>query len=202
MTSRLNGLMQTFALVGLAWAAFARPGLAADADSQFAIKGVGLLSCQQYAEARAAGSALSESFRNWLDGYLTAVNRYEPQTYDTAPWGSGEILAVIIDNHCRSNPGESYVAAVQKLVLTLHEDRLARSSPIRTVSVDGRTVQIYEDVLRRVQAALAERGLYAGAPDGVFGPRTQSAIATYQISEGLDGTGLPDPLTVWKLVRP
>lgn len=175
---------------------------AADLNGQFAMKGVAVLSCSQFIDARAAGGEPAGHFRNWLDGYLTAANRYEPQTYDAAPWGTSEVLAVVIENHCRQNLEESFALAVQRLVLTMREDRLETASPLQSVTEGGRTILIYEEVLRRVQQRLAERGLYTGQPDGAYGPRTEQAIATFQISEGLDGTGLPDPLTVWKLMKP
>ena len=175
---------------------------AADDSGQFAIKGVGLLTCQDSVAARVAKSDLDIRFRSWIDGYLTAVNRYEPSTYDATPWGTPEIIATIVDNHCRDNPDERFVIAVQKLVATLQADKLTTSSPLLTVAVDGKRVLLYEALLQRVQERLAERGLYLGNADGEFGPMTQQAIALYQISEGLEGTGLPDPLTVWKLVKP
>ena len=175
---------------------------AADAKGQFATKGVGALSCRQFADDRSRDGALKPRFRSWLDGYLTAVNRYEANTYDAAPWASGEVFATIIERHCQQNPEERYAQAVQRLVLSVKEDRLTRRSPLRTVTASGQSTVIYDEVLRLVQVQLADRGLYAGRPDGVFGPRTQDAIATFQISEGLDGTGLPDPLTVWKLLQP
>lgn len=178
------------------------PVSAADANGQFATKGIGVLSCAVFVEARSQGSATASRLKDWLDGYLTATNRYEPDTFDVAPWGPSEVFAIIIENHCRQNPDEGFAQAAQRLVLSIGTDRLARRSPLRTVTANGANTQIYDEVLRRVQAQLAERGLYNGQPDGVFGPRTRDAIATFQISEGMDGTGLPDPLTVWKLVRP
>ena len=175
---------------------------AADVNGQFATKGVGVLSCRQFVDDRSKDGEFRQRFRSWLDGYLTAVNRYEPGTYDAAPWASGEVFATIVERHCRESPNESYAQAAQKLILSLKEDRLTQRSPLRSVTASGRSTQIYEEVLRLLQVQLADRGLYTGRPDGVFGPRTQDAIATFQISEGMAGTGLPDPLTVWKLLRP
>lgn len=103
-------------------------GRAADEGGQFAIKGVGLLTCQDSVAARVAESELDIRFRAWIDGYLTAVNRYEPGTYDATPWGTPEIIATIVDNHCRDNPDERFVVAVQKLVATLQADKLTTSS--------------------------------------------------------------------------
>ena len=178
------------------------PAAGADAQGQFAIKGVGLLTCEQSVQARESQSALDAAFRGWIQGFVTGVNRYQDGTYDAAPWGTPEILATIVYNHCRENPQERFVEAVQKLVATLQKDRLSKSSPLLTVDVDGRRTLLYQEMLKRVQERLADQGLYLGTADGVFGPRTQEAIAMYQISEGLEGTGVPDPLTVWKLVQP
>lgn len=177
-------------------------GWAADAAGQFAVKGAGLQSCRQFVSAQASRSRDMVRFRSWLEGYLSAVNRYEPQTYDSTPWGSTGVYSAIFEGHCRNNPNERFVDAVQKLVITLKPDRLYSRSPMMTVRAGGRSTQIYQEVLRRVQTKLAERGLYRDRADGLFGPRTEGAIATFQISEGLQGTGLPDPLTVWKLIRP
>ncbi len=197
-TSHWIGLV----LVALSSALSPFPVQGADANARFAIKGVGVQTCQQFVDARAARAQAYMRFRSWLEGYVTAVNRYEPQTFDSAPWGTTEVLTVILDNYCQETPDERFVQAVQKLTITLKEDRLIEASPLLTVTVSGQTTRVYEEVLRRVQVALAERGLYDSEPDGVFGPKTREAIATFQISEGLDGTGLPDPLTVWKLLRP
>lgn len=188
--------------LGLAVPLLAPAAFAADGNGQFATKGVGALTCRQYVEARQSRPAMASAFRNWLDGYLSAVNRYEPQTYDSVPWGSGEVFAVILESHCRGAPDETFVQASQRLVLSTRNDRLPQRSPLITLSADGRSIQIYQEVLRRVQAQLADRGLYNGQLDGQYGPQSRQAIATFQISEGLDGTGLPDPLTVWKLLKP
>jgi peptidoglycan hydrolase-like protein with peptidoglycan-binding domain len=44
-------------------------------------------------------------------------------------------------------------------------------------------------LVRQVQQALAERGLYGGPVDGLPGPRTTSAILFFQETEGLEQTG-------------
>lgn len=188
--------------VVLVWASASQVVLAADPSGRFATKGVGLQTCRQFVNAQASRSRDLIRFRSWIEGYLTAVNRYEPQTYDSTPWGTTGVFSAIFEGHCRNNPNERFVDAVQRLVITLKPDRLVTRSPLLTLRAGGRDTQIYQEVLRRVQVKLAERGLYRDRADGLFGPKTQAAIATFQISEGLGGTGLPDPLTVWKLIRP
>jgi hypothetical protein len=184
------------------WAGMPQSAIAADAEGQFAIKGLGAQTCQRHVEARQTRSAEYGNFRSWLQGYVTAANRYEIDTYDAAPWGSAEVWAAIIDNHCASNPDEPFATVVQKLIRSLMPEKLEARSPVLTVSADGLSVRVYEEVVRRIQQQLIEIGLYSDAADGQFGASTQEALATYQLSEGLDATGLPDPLTVWKLVQP
>jgi peptidoglycan hydrolase-like protein with peptidoglycan-binding domain len=48
-------------------------------------------------------------------------------------------------------------------------------------------------VLRDVQLALAERGLYDGLADGVNGPKTTAAIRSFQQHNGLPVDGLSSP---------
>jgi peptidoglycan hydrolase-like protein with peptidoglycan-binding domain len=65
----------------------------------------------------------------------------------------------------------------------------------RGVPVDQAT-QDAVSVLRDVQLALAERGLYDGLADGVLGPKTNAAIRSFQQHNGLavDGQSTPQLL--------
>jgi peptidoglycan hydrolase-like protein with peptidoglycan-binding domain len=49
------------------------------------------------------------------------------------------------------------------------------------------------DLIRKVQAELLRRGLYQGEPDGVVGPRTETAIAVFQKTVGMEADGLVSP---------
>ncbi|KQW31193.1 peptidoglycan-binding protein [Rhizobium sp. Root274] len=49
------------------------------------------------------------------------------------------------------------------------------------------------DIIRKVQAELLRRGLYQGEPDGVVGPRTETAIAVFQKTVGMEANGLVSP---------
>lgn len=54
-------------------------------------------------------------------------------------------------------------------------------------------------VLRDVQLALAERGLYDGLADGVLGPKTAAAIRSFQQHNGLAVDGLSSPALLAKI---
>jgi peptidoglycan hydrolase-like protein with peptidoglycan-binding domain len=49
------------------------------------------------------------------------------------------------------------------------------------------------NLIRQVQAELLRRGLYQGEPDGVVGPRTETAIAVFQKTVGMEADGLVSP---------
>ena len=42
---------------------------------------------------------------------------------------------------------------------------------------------------------------YSGEMTGTFGDSEQAAIAAFQTSAGLESTGFPDQVTLWKLLR-
>lgn len=61
----------------------------------------------------------------------------------------------------------------------------------------GNGAQPYDRAtVRRVQETLNARGFKAGAPSGVLGESTQSALRAFQKSEGLAVTGRPNPRTL------
>lgn len=49
------------------------------------------------------------------------------------------------------------------------------------------------NLIRSVQAELLRRGLYDGEADGVIGPRTETAIALFQKTVGMEANGLVTP---------
>ena len=174
----------------------------ADGEGRFAIKGVGTLTCRKFVEVRTQNTSLHTAFLHWAEGFLTAVNRYDADTYDIAPWQTTAVLDRIFASHCEKNPDEKFVALLQKLGVSLRDGRLQERSEMLTITVNGESTRVYQALLVQAQAKLKELGFYGGAVDGAFGPKTQEAIATFQIAEGVVASGLPDPLTIWKLLSP
>lgn len=60
--------------------------------------------------------------------------------------------------------------------------------------------KLSKDDVRWVQVNLRERGLYSGSLDGVVGPETRGALATFQQSNGLTRTGTLDRQTADALI--
>ncbi len=179
----------------------AQPARAADADGRFVVKGAALTTCEQFTKARAERSQLLYLYAAWLEGYLSALNERTPETYDLVAFESTELLVALLDSNCKQRPREPFFNVVRALVRALHPQRVTRQTPLVEARVGERSVRLYAEVLRRVQERLAALGLYKGAPDGKFGPATRKALETWQKENGLEPTGLPDQLTVLRILR-
>lgn len=62
--------------------------------------------------------------------------------------------------------------------------------------VDNAPPVVDRAVVTDLQRALAERGYYKGAVDGISGSRTRAAISAYQKAEGLPVTGQPSTVVL------
>ena len=192
--------------------AFAIAGVhAATPQGRFAIEGAGLATCKAFTEARnqrspddknAAAVDSYARFIGWVEGYLTGVNRYLGDTFDIAPWQTPELYGVIIGEHCEKNPNDRLFEVVQKMVVTLTNDRMNSPSEMVTLKFKDRSVNIYTEVVRRAQDELKKQNLYRGEVNGQWDEATQKSVAFYQAAVGLQDTGLPDPLTLWLLFSP
>ena len=175
---------------------------AADRGGQFAVEGAGLGSCEHFIEARSNGDAAFHQYVGWLTGYLTAMNQYSPNTFDIAPWQSIDLLVALAEQHCRKNLKNNFLQVAIFMVIALKEDRLQEMSPAVVVKVGDTSLILYREVLRRIQHVLKRRGTYDGDLDGQFDPGTQNAIEIFQKEEQLPVTGLPDQITLLRLLRP
>ncbi len=175
--------------------------LAADDQKRFSMRGVGLLTCEVYENEREAQSAAYQIFGGWIDGYVTGVNQYAPETFDILSFESTELLAELLSIHCKTNPQDSIFGVLNAMFIQIRNDRLQLPSPYIEVTIDSRSVRLYEDVLRRIQTRLQEEGRYTGEITGTFGENEQAALAAFQTSAGLEPSGFPDQVTLWKLLR-
>lgn len=172
-----------------------------DTEGRFAIKGYGLRTCSEFLQARQAQSPEYLRFGGWLNGYLTASNRYEPRTFDLASWQDTPIMASWLAEYCDGHGQLPFMEAVGALVNRLGEDRLQDFSKPVELPQPMSSV-LYEATLRRAQARLVELGYLEGAISGEFDPETSAALQAYQRAEDLKPTGLPDQSTLAKLLQP
>ena len=195
--------MKSFPLLCLAFLFLTAVGAqAADDGGHFAIKGAGLMDCRQYTTARTQKSPVVYSLLGWLDGYITAQNELSPDTFDVAAWESTDLFSRILDSHCRDHPDDRFFSVVRSVVTEIRARRLKKDSPLIPVRNGNDVMVLYQETLRRAQAALAKLGLYDGEADGQFSDQTERALALFQSKNGIKATGLPDQVTLWRLFRP
>jgi hypothetical protein len=85
-------------------------------------RGSWLLCSQTFLQARS--NHLDLPYRDWLMGYLTAVNKLTKETVDMR--GTTDIAGMLslLDQYCRKNPLHSFSRAVEALVKELYPKRL------------------------------------------------------------------------------
>ncbi len=176
------------------------PARAADSEGRFAVKGAGVASCGKFVDLRAEKSKSVFVFVGWLQGYLSAFNQFTDDTYDVVSWERTEILLRAIERYCEKNRDQKFYAAAAGLANSLMPTRLKTVSERVKATSGKESVTVYREVLRRAQVALADRGFYFGEADGLFGPNTRVGIEAFQRAEKIKVTGLPDQITLLRLL--
>ncbi|MGB0721683.1 MAG: peptidoglycan-binding domain-containing protein [Gammaproteobacteria bacterium] len=172
-----------------------------DAQGRYAIKGVGAQSCADYNKARRNKLPEVYMFMGWFQGWMSNENRHRENTFDLASWQHTGTLLAALDAYCEKNEKYPFVGAAEALIASMRTSALDEQALLVTAEAGGRSVQVYDAVLARLQAALAESGDYLGAATGRFDEATGKAILAYQKREGLPETGLPDQVILQRLVH-
>lgn len=172
-----------------------------DKDGRYSIRGAGLLSCKTFVEERAKKSPAYMMIGGWLDGYITAFNKLKKDTYDITPYATTELLSVVINRHCASNPDDLLAPVLDSMLIRLYEDRLDKASPFIVIRVGNYQTRLYARTVHEIQTILSRKGLFKEDATGKWGNSTQTSLASYQQSIGFEATGFPDQKTLWHLLR-
>jgi hypothetical protein len=195
---KMRVLLLTGALVAAATAP-AHVG-AADSSGHFALRGVGLATCEQFLQAAEERQENVLLAGGWLEGYMTAINQLMPETFDIAPWQNTDTILALVKHNCERNKDQRFFMVVSAMVEFLAENRLREQTERILAETDEHRVTIYVDILKNVQQTLIDKGLLEGSADGQFGARTRAALKAYQEKENIQVTGLPDQVTLWRLL--
>ncbi|REL30773.1 peptidoglycan-binding domain-containing protein [Thalassotalea euphylliae] len=177
------------------------PVMAADINGKFAMKGAGFLTCQAFLLERQKRSNIYYMIGGWLEGYISAHNRYVTDTYDITAYQSLELLLNVMDSHCQSNPSNQLYQVVSGIIEKLEPVRIKQESPRIAVTIGERKVVLYRATIRKLQQKLSELELYQGQIDGQYTDATKSALMAYQSDIGFEMTGVPDQGTLWRLLK-
>ncbi len=176
------------------------PVRSADQAGRFAVKGVGVQRCAQFMAAWEAKDKTLYAYGGWVEGFLSADNRYRKDTFDSAGWRNTNVLLALLAHHCKGHPDQPFVTAVRAMIQAMAPTRIEAETPLIEVRAKGKATLIYRETLLRLQRALKERGLYRGRIDGRFGKGTSKALEAYQKRAGIPVTGLPDQFTLMRLL--
>ena len=185
-------------LVGLLLAA--SPVFAADSTNRFALRGVGLADCEHFLKALKERKENVLVVGGWLEGYITAVNQFTPNTFDIAPWQSTQVLLGLVTRNCERNPKAGFFQIVESMMNFLQPSRLSAQSERVLAEAGGNKFYLYQDTMKDVQQKLIDLGFLTGGADGQFGPKTRTALEAYQKAQKIEVTGLPDQNTLFRLL--
>ena len=178
----------------------ATPGLASDAKGNYAIRGVGSQDCKTLTERLSQDKDLGVPLASWMLGYMSAVNRYEPTTFDITPVTDVRALTNIAVALCTKHPTARFEVVLADMLRAFSRARVRSDSPIVEMKSGEASASLRQETLLLVQQRLNERGVLKGRPDGTFGPQTEAALKEYQTAEKLPVTGVPDSATVVRLL--
>lgn len=170
----------------------------ADGNNAYAIKGAGIAKCSKFIELHQKKSDVYLVFGGWIEGYLTAINQQQPNTFDLAPWQSTQLLLAATESLCKQKPEMQFQEAVQVLIGGLAQQRITQGG--KFITIDQYVFQ--EEVIKRMKGALKSRGLYSGnTNDAQYDDKLKAAVKQFQKSVKQAGTGLPDQGTLFELFK-
>ena len=172
----------------------------ADDNGAYAVKGAGTANCKRFVSVFDSKSAELANFGGWIDGFVTAHNGREAETFDFVPWQSTEVLAYSLAQYCRKVPDLSFHQAMLAMLKSLKADRMASSSPVLVARRNDKAVLIYDTVLEQIRRKLVAQGFLGQMPTGAFDDSTAEALLRFQKQAGIAQTGLPDQATLAKLL--
>lgn len=182
-------------------AAISSPAVhAADAKGVFALHGIGALTCSQMGESIKANAAVRDQLAVWLLGYMSATNRARPDNYDITPIQQPLVLATMVSNLCTSNASARVETVVHSVLTALAPAGSRAESPLVRAEAGKNVVELRGDTLMAVQQALIDRKILRDKATGAFGTPTEKALGEFQKAQKLNVTGLPDPVTVMRLL--
>ena len=172
---------------------------AADETGQFAVKGAGITDCADFLEATQARNEKLYLYGGWINGYISALNQAEDETYDLTPWQTTDFLATFIARYCEQKPSESFFKATADMVADLKAQRLRQRADRVTIEVGGSKTHLYQSTVKFLQERLKLLGHYQGAINSVYDQKTQEAVAAFQTQKEMEATGFPDQITLLRL---
>lgn len=175
---------------------------AADKQQRFGVKGAGAARCGAFVDAYDNKKPELLHYGGWIDGFITGINHQQDGLFDLAPWQSSEVVAFALADFCRKNEQLAFFQAMLLLKQNLQQSSLKEFSQITVAQQGKHAVAIYEIVLKQIREKLISLGHLDSLPDSNgFDEATSVALIKFQNTNDLEPTGLPDQVTVSRLMK-
>lgn len=182
-------------------AATASSASAGDANGNYIVRGIGARACADYLKAADTSPGEVRPYLFWMEGYLSGLNRLQPQTVDVSPVVDTAPIGLIVKNYCQTNPQLKFETAIARIMKYLSPYRIEAQSQMVQVTLGDATAAIRQSTLKWMQGQLQAQGLMKAAPDGLFGAPTREALVAYQKANKLKETGVPDVDTLTLMIQ-
>jgi peptidoglycan hydrolase-like protein with peptidoglycan-binding domain len=110
------------------------------------------------------------------------------------------MLMAAIDRACEQQPRASFHAMVNQLAASLRRNAITAKTELVPIQNDSIGMVLYAETLRRLQAALRQKGFVGVDVTGAFDAPTRRALTDFQKQRGLAPTGVPDQPTLASLL--
>ena len=179
------------------------PAAAATKEGAFSVRGIGAETCSTFTE-RLSGNGRQQALgelASWIGGYLSSANRQTENAFEVMPISNNVAVAALAADICKNNTDALVDTVVTSLVDAFANDAMDGDSPLMNFKSGKYSTVMRAALVESVQKKLVEKGyLEASDVDGKFGTGTSKAIGKFQKSNGLLVTGVPDPLTLMRLL--
>ncbi len=173
---------------------------AAEENRKFGIKGGGLQTCGKFMDAMETGSTEVALYGGWIEGFITAQNQHNEDTYDIAPWQTTNTLLELTKSLCnQARPDTRFIDTFAGVFRILFPARLQSESAVVGISNGEARSIAYVEVLNRVQQALRDDGYEIADNTGGVDQAPIRQLMDYQRKNGLVATGLPDQPTLFAM---
>lgn len=163
-------------------------------EGQYAVRGVGSTTCAEFLEELEASGGLPLRYVAWVSGYLTALNRDTPDTFDVSYIAENDDVLALASRICMTQSDILVETAVARLVNFMVDDRLEGSSNLTQLEVGDTRLTIRQSVYDAFVSVLVAAGYLEEV--GEFDEGIRDAILAFQEDRDLSLTGLPDTNTL------
>jgi len=198
----MNSFFRTTAAAALVIAGMATEGAhASDPKGNYIVRGIGARPCSDYMAAVGKSAQDVMPYVSWMEGYLTGINRLQPQTFDVSPVTEAAIIGQMVRNYCTTQPTLRFETAVAQLMNFFGPYKVAEQSQLVEVTIGDARAALRQSTLKWMQEKMKAQGQFTGTPDGLYGATTKTALLAFQKAASIPETGVPDARTLVAFIQ-